>query len=112
MKTPMIVVALVASAIVVTANAQPANTGNRNNAAVSTQKAPATHKAIGVVKSVNPAKNAVVLVHEPVKSLNWPVMTMAFGVRSNALLDKLTVHKTVEFEFVQEGTVYVITSVK
>lgn len=72
----------------------------------------ATHQATGVVKSVDPAKGAVMLAHDPVKSLKWPAMTMGFQVRDKALLDKLKPNAKVQFEFVQQGRDYVITSVK
>jgi Cu(I)/Ag(I) efflux system protein CusF len=80
-------------------------------APVHAQAAPA-HQATGVVKSVDPAKNTVMLAHDPVKSLKWPAMTMGFTVKDKALLDKLQPGKKVQFEFVQQGRNYIITSVK
>lgn len=74
--------------------------------------AQATHKGLGVVKKLDPKAGTVTFDHEPVKSLNWPAMTMAFAVRDKTLLDKLTVAKKVEFEFVQDGRGYVVTGVK
>jgi Cu(I)/Ag(I) efflux system periplasmic protein CusF len=74
--------------------------------------APAVHKATGVVKNVNADTGQVTLEHGPVKSLNWPSMTMAFGVKDRSLLSKLPVGKKVEFEFVQERSKYVVTNVK
>ncbi len=70
------------------------------------------HKATGVVKSVDRNKGVVTLAHEPVKSLNWPAMTMGFTVKDKMLLDKFAVDKKVEFEFVQQGKDNVITGVK
>jgi len=70
------------------------------------------HKATGVVKKVDPKAGTVTLAHDPVKSLNWPAMTMGFTVKDKMLLDKLAVDKKVEFEFVQQGKDYVITAVK
>ena len=72
----------------------------------------AAHQATGVVKSVDRAKGAAMLAHDPVKSLNWPAMTMGFQVKEKALFDKLQPGKSIAFEFVQEGKNYVITSVK
>jgi len=54
----------------------------------------------------------VTLAHGPVPSLKWPAMTMGFGVKDKALLGKLAPEKKIEFEFVQQGRDYVITSVK
>ncbi len=72
----------------------------------------ATHKAIGVVKEIDPKAGMVTFAHEPVKTLNWPAMTMGFAVKDKMLLDKLTVGKKAAFEFVQDGKGYVVTGVK
>jgi Cu(I)/Ag(I) efflux system protein CusF len=72
----------------------------------------ASHTATGVVKKVDPKAGTVTLAHDPVKSLNWSAMTMGFTVKDKALLDKLQPGKKVEFEFVQQGKDYVITTVK
>ena len=68
------------------------------------------HKGTGVVTKVD--KDKVTIKHEPIQSLNWPTMTMAFGVKDKAMLDKVTKDKKVEFEFVQQGQQFVITSIK
>lgn len=70
------------------------------------------HKATGVVKKLDSKAGTVTLAHEPVKSLNWPAMTMGFTVKDKMLLDKLAVDKKVEVEFVQQGKDNVITAVK
>lgn len=48
--------------------------------------------------------------HGPVQSLKWPAMTMNFIVKDEALLDRLHAGKKIDFEFVQQGRDYVITS--
>lgn len=70
------------------------------------------HIAKGKVTKVDAGANVVTLAHEPVKSLNWPAMTMGFQVKDKMLLDKLIVGNTVDFEFAQGDKVYVITNVK
>lgn len=70
------------------------------------------HKTTAVVKKADPKAGTVTLDHEPVKSLNWPAMSMAFQVRDKALMDKLTAGRKVEVEFEQRGKDYVITSAK
>ena len=72
----------------------------------------AVHKATGVVTRVDAAKSKVTIKHDPVASLNWPTMNMAFTVKDKALMQKLPKDRKVEFEFVQEGKDYVVTSVK
>lgn len=71
-----------------------------------------THHAIGTIKKVDAVKGTVTFDHEPVKSLDWPAMTMTFAVKDKMLLDKLTVGKKAAFEFVQAGKGYVVTGVK
>jgi Cu(I)/Ag(I) efflux system protein CusF len=70
------------------------------------------HTATAMVKSVDPIKGTVTLSHDPIKSLNWPAMTMGFPVKDKALLDKLSPGKKVQVELAQQGTEYVVTSVK
>jgi Cu(I)/Ag(I) efflux system protein CusF len=69
-----------------------------------------THKGVGTVKKVDPIGGKVTLAHGPSQSLKWPAMTMTFIVKDKALLGKLSLDKKVEFEFVQQGSDYVITS--
>ena len=70
------------------------------------------HKATGTVKSVDRAAGRVTIAHGPVASLKWPAMTMGFGLRDKALIDKFSPGKKVEFELVQQGRDYVIVSAK
>ena len=70
------------------------------------------HKGTGVVTNVDRAGGKVTVKHDPIKSLNWPTMTMAFAVRDKAMLDKVAKDKKVEFEFMQQGQQFVITSIK
>jgi Cu(I)/Ag(I) efflux system protein CusF len=72
----------------------------------------AVHQATGVVKNVDAGNHKVTLAHGPVKTLNWPAMTMTFGVRDKGLLDKLSVGKRVQVEFEKQGGDYVITAVR
>ena len=71
-----------------------------------------THTAVGVVSKNDPKAGTVTIDHEPVKSLNWPAMSMAFKVKDKAMLDKLAVDKKVQVEFQQQGKDNVITAVK
>ena len=71
-----------------------------------------THQMNVVVKDVDVANGKVTLAHEPVKSLNWPAMTMGFSVKDKTLFDKLVTSKKVKVEFMQQGSDYVVTAVK
>jgi Cu(I)/Ag(I) efflux system protein CusF len=77
-----------------------------------TASASVVHKATGTVKKLDAKAGVVTLAHEPVKSMNWPSMTMGFKVKDKRLMDKLTDGKKVEFEFMHEGKDYVVTGVK
>jgi Cu/Ag efflux protein CusF len=72
----------------------------------------ATHKATGVVKSVDPKNSTVTFDHGPVASMKWPAMTMAFKADDPKLVQGLTPGQKVNFEFTQRGKDYVLTSIK
>ncbi|OOG36599.1 copper-binding protein [Polaromonas sp. A23] len=74
--------------------------------------ASATHQTKATVKKVDAKAGTATLAHEPVATLNWPSMTMAFKVKEKKLMDKLSEGKTVEVEFVKDGNDYVVTKVK
>jgi Cu/Ag efflux protein CusF len=57
-----------------------------------------------------PASSKVTISRSPVQSLKWPAMTMNFILKDKALLDRLHAGKKIDFEFVQQGRDYVITS--
>lgn len=71
-----------------------------------------THHATGTVTAVDPEKGTVTLAHGPIKSLNWPAMTMGFIVKDKVLFDRLSPGKKADVEIVQEDGKYVISSVK
>ena len=113
----MKVIALITvAALIVPTGMALAQTGNIKSPeakAVPSKKAEGVaHKATGVVKKVEPADGRVVLAHDPVKELNWPAMTMGFAVKDKALFNKLVVDKKIEFEFVQQGSTFIVTAVK
>jgi Cu(I)/Ag(I) efflux system protein CusF len=71
-----------------------------------------SHKGVGTVKKVDPAGGKVTIAHGPIPTMKWPAMNMTFTVKDKALLGKFSQDKEVEFEFVQQGSDYVIKSVK
>jgi len=75
-------------------------------------KAGETHTGKGTVKSVDAKKGTVSLAHEPVKSMNWPAMTMTFKAKDKAMLEKVKPGAKVEFSFEQSGKDYVVTEIK
>src|SRR6266850_2870242 len=71
-----------------------------------------SHKGVGTVKKVDSASGKVTIAHGPIPTMKWPAMNMTFTVKDKALLGKFSQDKKVEFEFVQQGSDYVITSAK
>src|SRR6266581_1233590 len=71
-----------------------------------------SHKGVGTVKKVDRAAGKVTIAHGPIPTMKWPAMSMTFTVKDKALLGKFSQDKKVEFEFVERGSNYVITSVK
>ena len=90
--------------------------------ALPTQAAPAgtspsqtqatASEGIGVVDEVDAAKGIVTISHEPIKSLNWPAMTMDFVVKDKKILAKLSKGKKIHFSFIEQHGDYVVTKVK
>lgn len=70
------------------------------------------HKATGKVTKIDRAAGAVTIDHEPVASMKWPSMTMAFKVKDKAMLDKVKQGAKVDFSFSQSGKDYVITNIQ
>jgi Cu/Ag efflux protein CusF len=68
--------------------------------------------ATGVVKRLDAGQSLAMIAHDPVKSLNWPPMTMGFKVRDKALFGKLAPGAKIEFDFVQDGEDYVVTALQ
>ena len=71
-----------------------------------------SHKGVGTVTKVDPAGAKVTISHGPVQTMNWPAMTMTFGVKDKTLLGKVQPGTKAEFSFVQSGKDYVITEIK
>jgi Cu(I)/Ag(I) efflux system protein CusF len=70
------------------------------------------HKGAGTVKKIDPVGGKVTIAHGPIPTMKWPAMNMTFTVKDKALLAKFSQDKKVEFEFVEQGSDYVIKSVK
>lgn len=113
MKVTRILTSLALGVITTTAvQAQQMKMDDKGKMGMSSKSDTSTHNTVGIVKAVDQAKGSVTFAHEPVKSLNWPSMTMGFQVKDKALFDKLSPGKKVSFEFVQQGKDYVVTAVK
>ena len=85
---------------------------NKMDVKAKDKASPGVHSGTGLVKSVDSVGGAITLAHEPIKSLNWPAMTMGFKVKDKGLLDKVKPGDKVQFSLVQSGKDYVVTSIK
>lgn len=72
----------------------------------------AESRGVGVVQSVDAANSKVTIAHEPIESLGWPAMTMAFAVERPELLANVTSGQRVDFTLRGKDMSAVITSIK
>ncbi len=76
-------------------------------------KAPsADAQGVGVVKAIDPTKGTITLQHQPIASIHWPAMTMAFKVASPDLLKNVSVGEKVQFGLRPAGMNSTVTSIK
>ena len=117
MKTSL--TAVVAAIVVATvplvehaANAGPAGHDAAHHEPAAGAARATKHHAVGVVRSVDAAAGSAMIAHEPIASLGWPAMSMAFQVRDQRLLKKLRAGSSVEFEFEQTKDGFLVTAIK
>ncbi|EGL65138.1 hypothetical protein AGRO_2082 [Agrobacterium sp. ATCC 31749] len=79
---------------------------------VSTAGAFAQEFTNGTVKSVDEKAKKVTLIHEELKNLEMPAMTMVFQVTDQAVLQKLKVGAKVEFVAERINGKLTVTQVK
>ncbi len=91
---------------------QPALAMDMDNMNMSQPDRKAEAEAVGVVNEVDAAKGIVSISHEPIKSLDWPAMTMDFVVKDKKILSRLSKGKKIHFTFVEQKGDYLITKVK
>lgn len=65
----------------------------------------------GVIDALDTQSGTVKLSHGPIKSLNWPAMTMSFPVAEKELLQGLKVGDKVQFSLRNESSSPVITKI-
>jgi RND family efflux transporter MFP subunit len=60
------------------------------------------HQAQGVLEAIN-ADGTVSITHQPIKSLNWPGMTMDFALANSALVNGIATGSSIKFELVERA---------
>ena len=71
-----------------------------------------THKGVGTVKKIDLAAGKVTIAHGPIPTMKWGAMNMTFTVKDKKALEKIEPEKKVEFQFIEQGSDYIITSIK
>lgn len=88
----------------------PAETKKENAATTApAQTIDETHSATGTVDSVSGRQ--VTISHGPIKSLEWPAMTMPFTAKDAASLQGIKPGNKVAFTFSKSGNESVLTSI-
>lgn len=72
---------------------------------IHSYSAPVGSKAFQQITKIT----GITLDHEPIPALNWPAMTMEFGVASSNIGRGIKPGDTVSFRFVQRGNKYIVT---
>lgn len=66
----------------------------------------------GEVRAVNKETGKVTLKHGEIKNLDMPGMTMVFGVKDKALLDKVQPGDKVKFRAISESGKLIVTEIQ
>jgi Cu(I)/Ag(I) efflux system protein CusF len=70
------------------------------------------HTTSGVIETVDKDKKRLTITHEAVSALNWPAMTMRFGLEDPALLDDVQPGDKLRFDFREQGQEYIIVDLE
>ena len=102
-----------ALALLLAACGEKQNTAPENQTATTGAPAPAAtdkvYSGTGTVKSIT--GDQVAIAHGPIAGIGWPAMTMTFTAPTN-MVGGVKVGDKVDFSFRQDGSAYVLTSVK
>jgi Cu/Ag efflux protein CusF len=74
--------------------------------------ASASPLADGEIRKVDKQYQKITIKHGEIKSLDMPSMTMVFGVKDPALLDKIKAGDKVKFSAEKAGTAIVVTDIQ
>ena len=113
MKFRMIIICIAASALAFTTPLHALAAGEQG-----AQKPAAGPVAAGAdmteaeVRKVDKASGKLTLKHAEIKSLDMPAMTMVFGVKDKAMLDKLQPGDKVRFRAVDDGGKFTVTQIE
>lgn len=82
-------------------NLRAALSGMKGGSNANPDKVPVAHEAVGTLDDLDPKAGTMLITHEPVKSLNWPQMTMEFVPSNDAVAKSAKPGDAIKFEFVE-----------
>ena len=82
-------------------NLRAALAGLKGGSNANPDKLPISHSAVGKLDEVDAKSGTLLITHEPVKSLNWPTMTMEFVPSNDAIAKAARPGDAIAFEFVE-----------
>jgi RND family efflux transporter MFP subunit len=82
-------------------NLRAALAGLKGGSNANPDKVPVSHTAVGTLDDVDARAGTLLITHEPVKSLNWPTMTMEFVPSNDAIAKAAKPGEAIAFEFVE-----------
>jgi Cu(I)/Ag(I) efflux system protein CusF len=112
LKTLLIATAAVASVPVLAQQKPDEHAGHHAAAQTGAAKDAATDMTEGEVRRVDKEGAKITLKHGEIKNLDMPPMTMVFGVKDKAALDKLKAGDKVRFKAVNEAGKYTVTEIQ
>ncbi|HRD96875.1 MAG TPA: efflux RND transporter periplasmic adaptor subunit, partial [Rubrivivax sp.] len=82
-------------------NLRAALAGLKGGSNANPEKLPVSHTAVGKLDEIDAKTGTLLITHEPVKSLNWPTMTMEFVPSNEAVAKAAKPGEAIAFEFVE-----------
>jgi Cu/Ag efflux protein CusF len=82
-------------------NLRAALAGLQGGSNTNPDKLPVSHSAVGKLDEIDAKAGTLLITHEPVKSLNWPTMTMEFVPSNDAIAKAARPGDAIAFEFVE-----------
>jgi|GEM_PF-425151 len=83
------------------ANLRAALAALKGGSNTNPEPVPVVHEAVGTLDEVDARAGTLLITHEPVKSLNWPTMTMEFVPANSAVAQAVQPGAAIRFEFVE-----------
>jgi Cu(I)/Ag(I) efflux system protein CusF len=80
--------------------------------ATATSESAAPSRGVGVVQAIDTEAQTLTIAHEPIESLGWPAMTMAFQVAGPELLNRAEIGDKIEFTLQGPGAPTTITTIE